>query len=89
MINGALVRLDGILSGMYACSAKGGRPSVAPEKLLRAVCCMCSTASVGIDAAGAAVARPRPGNAVSFDQALRVAGNARRVRLSKKAERLR
>jgi transposase len=37
MVNEALVRLDGLFSGMYACSAKGGRPSIAPEKLLRAM----------------------------------------------------
>ncbi|SEP37817.1 hypothetical protein SAMN05216228_11473 [Rhizobium tibeticum] len=30
MANEALVRLDGLFSGMYACSAKGGRPSIAP-----------------------------------------------------------
>ncbi len=37
MVNVALVRLDGLFSGMHACSAKGGRPSLAPEKLLRAM----------------------------------------------------
>lgn len=37
MVNEALVRLDGLFSAMHACSAKGGRPSIAPEKLLRAM----------------------------------------------------
>lgn len=37
MVNEALVRLDSLFVGMYASSAKGGRPSIAPEKLLRAM----------------------------------------------------
>ena len=35
--NQALLRLDGLFSKMYADDAKGGRPSIAPEKLLRAM----------------------------------------------------
>jgi transposase len=37
MVNEALVRLDSLFAGMYASSAKGGRPSIAPEKLMRAM----------------------------------------------------
>lgn len=33
----ALVKLDGLFTQMYADDAKGGRPSIAPEKLLRAM----------------------------------------------------
>ena len=29
--------MDGLLSGMYGADIKGGRPSIAPEKLLRAM----------------------------------------------------
>lgn len=36
-VNQALVRLDGLFGQMYADEAKGGRPSIAPEKLLRAM----------------------------------------------------
>ena len=36
-VNQALVRLDGLFAQMYADDAKGGRPSIAPEKLLRAM----------------------------------------------------
>src|SRR5690242_17588078 len=36
-VNQALVRLDGLFAQMYADGAKGGRPSIAPEKLLRAM----------------------------------------------------
>ena len=36
-VNQALVRLDGLFARMYAEDAKGGRPSIAPEKLLRAM----------------------------------------------------
>lgn len=37
MVNEALARLDGLFAGMYASSQQGGRPSIAPEKLLRAM----------------------------------------------------
>lgn len=37
MVNEALTRLDGLFTQMYAADAKGGRPSIAPEKLLRAM----------------------------------------------------
>ena len=37
MINAALVKMDGLFSGMYEADIKGGRPSIAPEKLLRAM----------------------------------------------------
>lgn len=37
MVNEALARLDGLFSQMYTSSIKGGRPSIAPEKLLRAM----------------------------------------------------
>lgn len=37
MVNEALARLDGLFAQMYAASHKGGRPSIAPEKLLRAM----------------------------------------------------
>ena len=36
-VNQALVRLDGLFARMYAEDTKGGRPSIAPEKLLRAM----------------------------------------------------
>lgn len=37
MVNQALVNLDGLFSRMYEADIKGGRPSIAPEKLLRAM----------------------------------------------------
>ena len=36
-VNGALKRLDGLFAKMYAEDERGGRPSIAPEKLLRAM----------------------------------------------------
>lgn len=36
-VNQALARLDGLFSRMYTDGARGGRPSIAPEKLLRAM----------------------------------------------------
>lgn len=37
MVNAALVKMDVLFSGMYEADIKGGRPSIAPEKLLRAM----------------------------------------------------
>ena len=37
MVNEALGKMDGLFAGMYEAAAKGGRPSIAPEKLLRAM----------------------------------------------------
>lgn len=37
MANGALEKMDGLFAGMYEADVKGGRPSIAPEKLLRAM----------------------------------------------------
>lgn len=37
MVNKALQRLDGLFEGMYEPTRKGGRPSIAPEKLARAM----------------------------------------------------
>jgi transposase len=37
MVNVALAKLDGLFAGMYEADAKGGRPSIAPERLLRAM----------------------------------------------------
>ena len=37
MVNAALLKMDTLLSGMYEANIKGGRPSIAPEKLLRAM----------------------------------------------------
>ena len=37
MVNEALGKMDGLFAGMYEVGAKGGRPSIAPEKLLRAM----------------------------------------------------
>ena len=37
MVNAALVKMGALLSGMYEADIKGGRPSIAPEKLLRAM----------------------------------------------------
>ena len=37
MANTALVQLAPVLTAMYAADVKGGRPSMAPEKLLRAM----------------------------------------------------
>lgn len=36
-VNQALKNFEPLLSGMYAADIKGGRPSIAPEKLLRAM----------------------------------------------------
>lgn len=47
MVNAALVKMDVLFSGMYEADIKGGRPSIAPEKLLRAMLlAKCSTAFV-------------------------------------------
>ena len=35
--NEALVKMDRLFSAMYEADIKGGRPSIAPEKLLRAM----------------------------------------------------
>ena len=37
MVNEALVKMDDLFCGMYEADIKGGRPSIAPEKLLRAM----------------------------------------------------
>ena len=37
MVNAALARLDPLFRQMYADDVLGGRPSIAPEKLLRAM----------------------------------------------------
>ena len=37
MVNAALLKMDALLGRMYAADIKGGRPSVAPEKLIRAM----------------------------------------------------
>ena len=37
MVNAALAKMDALLSSMYEADIKGGRPSIAPEKLLRAM----------------------------------------------------
>lgn len=37
MVNEALVKMDALLGSMYEADIKGGRPSIAPEKLLRAM----------------------------------------------------
>jgi len=37
MVNQALKDIEPVLSGMYAADVKGGRPSIPPEKLLRAM----------------------------------------------------
>ena len=37
MVNEALHKMDGLFAGMYEADIKGGRPSIAPEKLLRAM----------------------------------------------------
>ena len=37
MVNEVLVKMDGLFAGMYEADIKGGRPSIAPEKLLRAM----------------------------------------------------
>ena len=37
MVNAALNNLEPLLSSMYAADVKCGRPSIAPEKLLRAM----------------------------------------------------
>ena len=37
MVNVALVKMNALFSGMYEADIKGGRPSIAPEKLLRAM----------------------------------------------------
>ena len=37
MVNEALAKMDTLFAGMYEAHIKGGRPSIAPEKLLRAM----------------------------------------------------
>jgi hypothetical protein len=37
MVNAALVKMDALLSRMYEADIHGGRPCIAPEKLLRAM----------------------------------------------------
>ena len=37
IVNEALVKMDALFFGMYEADIKGGRPSIAPEKLLRAM----------------------------------------------------
>jgi len=37
MVNEALVKMNALFAGMYEADVKGGRPSIAPEKLLRAM----------------------------------------------------
>ena len=37
IVNAGLVKMDALLGGMYEADIKGGRPSIAPEKLLRAM----------------------------------------------------
>ena len=37
MVNEALVKMGALFAGMYEADTKGGRPSIAPEKLLRAM----------------------------------------------------
>ena len=37
MVNKALVAMDALFAGMYEADIKGGRPSIAPEKLLLAM----------------------------------------------------
>lgn len=37
MVNAALLKMDTLLGRMYAADIKGGRPSIAPEKLIRAM----------------------------------------------------
>ena len=37
MVNEALAKMDRLFAGMYEADIKGGRPSIAPEKLLRAM----------------------------------------------------
>ena len=37
MVNEALAKMDALFSRMYEADIKGGRPSIAPEKLLRAM----------------------------------------------------
>ena len=37
MVNEALAHLEGFLTSMYAAQSQGGRPAIAPEKLLRAM----------------------------------------------------
>lgn len=37
MVNAALGKMDAVFAGMYEADVKGRRPSIAPEKLLRAI----------------------------------------------------
>ena len=37
MVNEALGKMDNLFAAMYEADVKGGRPSIAPEKLLRAM----------------------------------------------------
>lgn len=42
MANQALTKMDRLVAGMYEADVKGGFPSIAPEKLLRAMHVACS-----------------------------------------------
>ncbi|MDZ7867288.1 transposase [Acidovorax sp.] len=46
MVNTALAKMDALFSHVRS-RYRGGRPSIAPEKLLRASCCKCCTAALG------------------------------------------
>ena len=37
LVNTALVKMGALFSGLYKADVEGGRPSIAPEKLLRAM----------------------------------------------------
>lgn len=37
MVNQAMAKMDGLFARMYEADIRGGRPSIAPEKLLRAM----------------------------------------------------
>jgi hypothetical protein len=46
MVNEALVSMDALFVGMYAADIKGGRPSIAPQKLLRPMLLLEAYASI-------------------------------------------
>ncbi len=52
MANAALEKMNGLFAGMYEADIKGGRPSVAPEKLRKRCLCTVSTPAARMSRVG-------------------------------------
>lgn len=57
MANAALAKMEGLLTRMYDADIKGGRPSIAPEKLLRDAAASALQRALGAAADGAGAAQ--------------------------------